>query len=75
MKFSTSVLFLLPALASSFAPTSKVIRSASSLSAAKSFEEDLEKTRAVIASFMDAKDGSAPAKVEEAPAAEAEEAE
>lgn len=67
MKFSTSVLFLLPALASAFAPSARVARPTTSMSAAKSFEEDLEKTRAVIASFFD---GPKPAEVEEEPASE-----
>lgn len=53
MKFSASVLLLLPALASAFAPVARVARPTLSMSAAKSFEEDLEKTRAVIASFFD----------------------
>ena len=75
MKFSSAVLFLLPAIASAFAPAPRVSRATSSMSAAKSFEEDLEKTRAVIASFMDGRDGSVPAEVEEEPAAEEDEEE
>eukprot|EP00534_Pseudo-nitzschia_fraudulenta_P000399 CAMPEP_0201124000 /NCGR_PEP_ID=MMETSP0850-20130426/9844_1 /ASSEMBLY_ACC=CAM_ASM_000622 /TAXON_ID=183588 /ORGANISM="Pseudo-nitzschia fraudulenta, Strain WWA7" /LENGTH=75 /DNA_ID=CAMNT_0047391149 /DNA_START=100 /DNA_END=327 /DNA_ORIENTATION=+ len=72
MKFSASIAFILPALVSSFAPTLRVNHVTSSLSAASTFEEDLEKTRAVIASFMDGLDGSEPAEVEEEPAAETE---
>lgn len=72
MKFSTSILLLLPALASAFAPAASVSRSASAMSAApKTFEEDLEATRKVIAGFMDGGDGAAEA--EEEPAAEEEE--
>ena len=72
MKFSTSILLLLPALASAFAPAASVSRSASAMSAApKTFEEDLEATRKVIAGFIDGDDGAAGA--EEEPAAEEEE--
>ena len=74
MKFSVAIVLLLPTLASAFAPAHQVTRAASSLSAAKTFEEDLEKTRAVIASFMDGQDGSEPAEVvEEESTTEAEE--
>ena len=68
MKFSTSVLILLPALASAFAPSKpRVSLCTTSLSAVPS-EEDLEKTRAVIAKFAD---GSTEA--DDEPAAKAEE--
>ncbi len=75
MKFSASVLLLLPAFASAFTPAAKVVRATSSLSAApaESFDEDLEKTRAVIASFMDGDDGVVADKAEDEAAAEAEE--
>eukprot|EP00532_Pseudo-nitzschia_australis_P008399 CAMPEP_0168177480 /NCGR_PEP_ID=MMETSP0139_2-20121125/8481_1 /TAXON_ID=44445 /ORGANISM="Pseudo-nitzschia australis, Strain 10249 10 AB" /LENGTH=76 /DNA_ID=CAMNT_0008096543 /DNA_START=59 /DNA_END=289 /DNA_ORIENTATION=+ len=53
MKFSVAIALLVPALASAFAPTTQVTRGVSSLSAAKNFEEDLEKTRQVILGFMD----------------------
>ena len=70
MKFSTSVLILLPALASAFAPSKlRVSLCTTSLSAVPS-EEDLEKTRAVIAKFAD---GSAEA--DDEPAAEEEKTE
>eukprot|EP00533_Pseudo-nitzschia_delicatissima_P013900 CAMPEP_0197269170 /NCGR_PEP_ID=MMETSP1432-20130617/4755_1 /TAXON_ID=44447 /ORGANISM="Pseudo-nitzschia delicatissima, Strain UNC1205" /LENGTH=69 /DNA_ID=CAMNT_0042734291 /DNA_START=47 /DNA_END=256 /DNA_ORIENTATION=+ len=69
MKFSASVLLLLPALASAFAPAGRVARPTSlSAAPAKSFDDDLEKTRAVIASrFDDAEEAP------EEPAAESEE--
>eukprot|EP00536_Pseudo-nitzschia_multiseries_P015264 jgi/Psemu1/69421/estExt_Genemark1.C_8480015 len=73
MKFSVAIALLLPALASAFAPTMQVTRAASSLSSAKSFEEDLEKTRQVILSFMDGEDGAEP--VEEVAEAETDESE
>ena len=57
MKFFASALLLLPALVSAFVPQHRVTHSMLSLSAAKSFEEDLEKTRAVIASFFDDRNG------------------
>lgn len=60
MKVSVSTFLLLPALVSTFTPNHQVTRSTLSLSAAKSFEEDLEMTRAVIASFVDGRDGSEP---------------
>ena len=66
MKFSVAIALLLPALASAFAPAQQATRATSSLSAgaAKTFEDDLEKTRAVIATFFDRSDGSEPAEVE-----------
>eukprot|EP00535_Pseudo-nitzschia_heimii_P003939 CAMPEP_0197179666 /NCGR_PEP_ID=MMETSP1423-20130617/4537_1 /TAXON_ID=476441 /ORGANISM="Pseudo-nitzschia heimii, Strain UNC1101" /LENGTH=80 /DNA_ID=CAMNT_0042629605 /DNA_START=51 /DNA_END=293 /DNA_ORIENTATION=+ len=72
MKSPVSALLLLPALTAAFAPNHKVIRSTSSLSAAKSFEEDLELTRAVIASFNGDLDESEPTEVavDEIPEAE-----
>jgi hypothetical protein len=45
------------------------------MSAAKSFEEDLELTRKVIATFMDGTNGVEPAAVEEEPPAGDEEEE
>lgn len=70
MKFAASVLLLLPALASAFAPAGRVARPTSlSAAPAKSFEEDLEKTRAVIAGHFD---DDAEEAAEE-PAAESEE--
>jgi predicted RNase H-like HicB family nuclease len=54
MKFSVATLLLLPAMASAFAPSQRVVVSSSSaLSAAKTFEEDLQMTREVITKFME----------------------
>jgi hypothetical protein len=55
MKFSIATLLLLPALSAAFAPVQPRGASAivSSLNGAKTFEEDLELTREVIAKFME----------------------
>ena len=71
MKFSIATLLLLPALSAAFAPAAVQPRRVSALNGAKTFEEDLELTREVIAKFMDSQ-GEEPApkaepKKEEAP--------
>jgi hypothetical protein len=54
MKCSVATLLLLPAMASAFAPAQTVsVMSSSAMSAAKTFEEDLELTREVISKFME----------------------
>ena len=73
MKFSLSTLLLLPAVVAAFAPQHRVTRSTLSLSAAKSFEEDLEKTRAVIASFIDGRNGPETTEIAEEEVPEAKE--
>ena len=75
MKFSVFALLLLPALTSAFAPNHRVVRSTLSLSAANSFEEDLEKTMAVIASFIDDRDESEITEVSEEEMPQVEETE
>ena len=73
MKLSVAIALIVPAMASAFAPTTQVSRGVSSLSAAKNFEEDLEKTRQVILSFMDGGDVAEPVEEEDVAKVEAEE--
>ena len=67
MKFSIATLLLMPAMAAAFIHTQPRAFVPSTLSAAKSKEEDLELTRKVIASFVsDEEEEPKPAKEEEA---------
>ncbi|KAG7346549.1 hypothetical protein IV203_005617 [Nitzschia inconspicua] len=54
MKFSFAAVLIFPGMVSAFAPAQTVgVVSSSSISAAKTFEEDLEMTREVISKFME----------------------
>lgn len=65
MKLSIATLLFLPATVTAFMPTQPRTFISTSLSAAKTKEEDIELTRKVIASFMDDAEESQPAKAEE----------
>jgi hypothetical protein len=77
MKFSLATVLFLPALSVAFAPVQqpRVVASSTSLNGAKTFEEDLELTREVIAKFMESQGetSSKPAEKKEEAAAPAEE--
>jgi hypothetical protein len=67
MKLSLATLLLLPSLAAAFAPAQPRTSLATFLNGAKTFEEDLELTREVIAKFIDSKGDAAPVEKEEEP--------